>query len=158
MRRRTILRLLSGAAAALMAPGLASCVYTEAGYYGGYGYEYYYYPDVNVYFHVQSGYYYYPYGSKWRRARVLPGHIHLDRHQRQRIYAPDRHPYDRNQEHRRNYSVPEQRDRSREGQRQRQSQSGGDRRGEVGEPRRRDDRRWIETEEWRRRPWRRRPD
>lgn len=71
-------------------------------------YDYYYYPHVDVYFHVYSGYYYYVIGGAWRRTRVLPPHIHLDPRYRINLNIRDDRPYVRHSEHRRAYPPPPQ--------------------------------------------------
>lgn len=111
MFRRDVLRLLSGGAVLAAGFGLSACTYVE-GYpppvrpvrpYPVSPYEYYYYPSVNVYFHVRTGYYSYWHGGRWYRARVLPKRYYLSRFDRRRIYIRDRYPYSRNAEHRKRY-------------------------------------------------------
>ena len=107
MHRRQFIRLLSGSAAVALGFGLAGCTY-DGDYptrrrisYPAPDYGYYYYPDVNVYFHIITGFYYYHHGSVWHRSRRLPRHFHLNRHHRRRLYIREPRPYDRNREHRR---------------------------------------------------------
>ena len=65
--------------------------------------DYYYYPGVQVYWHVSSGYYWYYSGSHWTHSRHLPDHIHLHRHERVRLRAPQARPYLKHHEHSRAY-------------------------------------------------------
>lgn len=102
MHRRRFVQLLTGSAVVALGSGLAACSYPE--YYPRRPhYGYYYYPNVNVYFHIHTGHYYYRTGSAWHRSRSLPRHIKLDRHRRRHIYIREPRPYDRNREHRREY-------------------------------------------------------
>lgn len=154
MKRRHVLRLLSGVAVTLAVSALPACTYTEAGYRGYRRYpshEYYYYPDVNVYFHIYSGYYFYRYGGAWRRSRVLPRHIHLDPHRRRRVYAPGRRPYERRSDGGRDFGGADRR-------RETDRRDDRDRTTRRRDRRDHDDRDRIEGETWRRRPGRRRPD
>lgn len=66
-------------------------------------YEYYYYPEANVYFHIVTGYYYFPYHGRWYRSQTLPSHFHLTRRYRKRIFIEEARPYQRNHEHREKY-------------------------------------------------------
>jgi len=109
MHRRQFIRLLSTKAAISLGFGLVGCVYYEDypqeqiySYPSSY-YDYYYYPDVNVYFHIHTGYFYHQDGGAWRRSRSLPRHIHLSRRHRRRVSIRGQRPYDRNREHRRRY-------------------------------------------------------
>ena len=78
MERRKLIRLMSSAAAIALMPGLAGCVverpvYRQAPapgprYQPQDQYSYYYYPDVAVYFHITTGYYWYFVHGSWRRA------------------------------------------------------------------------------------------
>ena len=113
MLRRQFIWLLSGKAAVVLGFGLAGCTYpgdyapaTIYPYPGPY-YDYYYYPGVNVYFHIHTGFYYYHHGGAWHHSRSLPGHIHLNRSHRRRIHIRERRPYDRNREHRRQHERPD---------------------------------------------------
>ncbi len=112
MVERTRIRLLAGALAAAVLPGLSGCAGPPyAGpppppRYPPYYYDYYYYPHVDVYFHIYSGYYWYPDGRYWRRVRTLPPHIYLYPRYRVLLRVPDEHPYKHHDAHRRKYPPP----------------------------------------------------
>jgi hypothetical protein len=126
MVERSRIRLLAGAAASLLLPGLSGCgetpckgpppsyrpyyayppYYYPSYYYPFYYYDYYYYPYWRVYFHIYSGWYYYHDHDHWRRARRLPPHIHLDKRHRRLLRIRDRKPWLRHDEHRRKYPPP----------------------------------------------------
>lgn len=106
MQRRYVLRVLAAGATLALGCGLGACtssVYYPRSRWYRYPYayyDYYYYPDSNVYFHIYSGYYYYPYGGRWRRSRTLPRHFQLNPALRRRLQIHDRYPYARNHYHR----------------------------------------------------------
>lgn len=107
MNRRTFMRGASLLAVGLSAAGLAGCeVAVVRPAYGRF--DYYYYPDVNVYFHVWTGYYYYYVDGVWVRATVLPGYILLDPVYRQVLVIEDPLPYRHNAQHRQRYARPAQ--------------------------------------------------
>ena len=113
-RRRAIITLAGGLAVAI-APGLAACTVREsrtvvvARNPAAPPYDYYYYPEANVYFHVLSGFYYYYYGGYWRRAYALPPHIHLDRRHQRTVVIRHEYPYEKNDDHRRQFGfAPDQ--------------------------------------------------
>lgn len=90
MRRRTVLYLLLLPAVL----GGTACSYSPR--YADappYGYEYYYYPNVGVYFHLISGDYYYRDRDHWSRVRVLPPSILLDHRLRRTVVIKEREPY-----------------------------------------------------------------
>ncbi len=66
-------------------------------------YDYYYYPDVSVYFHISSGYYYYRDGANWVRVRTLPAHFYLNDRNRVRLAIKSNKPYRYYKEHRTRY-------------------------------------------------------
>ena len=111
MVERTRIRLLAGALAAAVLPGLPGCVGPPyagpppRGYPPWYD-DYYYYPHVGVYFHIYSGHYWYRHGPRWRRVRRLPPHIRLHPRHRVHLRVPGEHPYRRHDEHRRRYPPP----------------------------------------------------
>lgn len=104
MEKRKFLKLMIGASA-LAATGLtAGCVPVDPYRpYPGTRYDYYYYPDVNVYYGINSGYYYYFTRRRWIRSRKLPRHIILLPRYRRPIFVGRRAPYRLNREHRRRY-------------------------------------------------------
>lgn len=73
-----------------------------AAYYSPY--DYYYYPAPSVYFHMSTGYYYYPDGVTWIRVRELPPRFYLDSRYRSRIVVNSTTPYIRHKEHRVQYT------------------------------------------------------
>ncbi|MCB1742368.1 MAG: hypothetical protein KDK91_18480 [Gammaproteobacteria bacterium] len=103
MKRRSLLNACTLALASLS----SACVYVPAdsgpGPYRPDYYDYYFYPDVGVYFHLYSGYYYYRDGHSWLRARVLPPGIHLDHRVRRLLVIHDDPPYRRHETYRREY-------------------------------------------------------
>lgn len=122
MQRRRFLRLLAGGTALALTPGLAACSYEYEGrsrwypYPSGY-YEYYYYPEANVYFHIGSGYYYFPRYGVWIRSRSLPDHFHLRPDLRRRLVIRHPRPYELNPEHRREWERHRESERHRETER-----------------------------------------
>lgn len=76
-------------------------VYAESHLHGSL-HGWYYYPDARVYFHITDRYYYYPYGTGWRRANHLPVGWVLNANARVRINIAGR-PYLRHSHHRRQY-------------------------------------------------------
>ncbi len=161
MHRRQFLRLLSGKAAVALGFGLAGC--TDYGDYPSRRvsphpdsyYEYYYYPDVNVYFHIHTGFYYYHHGGVWHRSRRLPSHFRLKRHHRRRLYIRGPRPHDRNREHRREYDRRGDRRGARRDDPQREGRREGRReeRREGRREERREERETIEGVRRRRRRW-----
>ena len=111
MVERNRVRLLTGAVAAVLLPGLSGCAgpYWEApppyGHPPHY-YDYYYYPNVYVYFHIYTGWYYYWYDGIWWQVRKLPPHIHLHPQYRVLLHVRDEYPYLRHDEHRRKFPPP----------------------------------------------------
>lgn len=110
MERRKLIGLLGGAGIAAIFPGLAGC-YGPAPYGPPHPtppqyYDYYYYPHVDVYFHIYTGWYYYRSGDVWRRTRRLPPHIRLDPRYRRPIVVRDDPPHRKYPEHRKTYPPP----------------------------------------------------
>ncbi|WP_125932033.1 hypothetical protein [Thiosocius teredinicola] len=105
MRRPiSLLFILVGIAVALNA-----CVYApphERPPAHRYDYDYYYYPDVNVYFHLFSGHYYYRDHDRWLRVKVLPSHIYLDHRVRRPLMIKEPQPYRHHERHRAEYRPP----------------------------------------------------
>ncbi len=66
-------------------------------------YDYYFYPSVGVYFNYRSGYYYHHDRGRWRHARRLPHHIHINQHDRVHLRMRGDRPYLKYSEHRRQY-------------------------------------------------------
>lgn len=123
MQRRRFIRLLAGGASLALGVGAGACTYRNdyprSGWYRyPYAYyDYYYYPGVNVYFHIYTGYYYYYDDGRWLRVRVLPRHIHLNPAHRRRFHIRSSHPYERNQEHRREWERQRELERRRDTER-----------------------------------------
>ncbi|MBE9552151.1 MAG: hypothetical protein IMF05_01680, partial [Proteobacteria bacterium] len=115
MERRKLVRLMAGTAAIALMPGLAGCVVERTVYQPApvprpvyrppEYYNYYYYPNVAVYYHIQTGFYWYFTDGYWRRSRRLPRHIHL-RGPRHTFVIRDENPYQRHRDHRRRYGGP----------------------------------------------------
>lgn len=104
MRRITSLFVL----AILLVVGSTAC--THAPHYDDrdtYRHDYYYYPQVGVYFHLQSGHYYYRDGPSWVRVRKLPQHIYLDHRARRTLVIADAEPYRRHDVYRERYRQPQ---------------------------------------------------
>lgn len=70
------------------------------GYYDSAYDDFYFYPDVSVYFGIHSGLYYYrPHGS-WIMVRTLPKDIHLHRDHRVELKRlPRDRPYENYRDH-----------------------------------------------------------
>ncbi|MCK5273423.1 MAG: hypothetical protein KAR37_02150, partial [Alphaproteobacteria bacterium] len=115
MERRKLVRLMAGTAAIALMPGLAGCVVERTVYRPAPAprpvyrppeyYNYYYYPNVAVYYHIQTGFYWYFTDGYWRRSRRLPRHIRL-RGPRHMFTIRDDNPYQRHRDHRRSYGGP----------------------------------------------------
>ncbi len=69
-----------------------------------YPYDYYYYPNTSVYFHVSSGNYHYRDGKKWKKARSLPPRYKLNSRDRVRIKINSDKPHVNNNKHRTRYT------------------------------------------------------
>ena len=117
MHRRSFLKMLTGSGAILIGASISGCVvhseppHKQRPVHVERDYDYYYYPNVNVYFHISSGFYYYWHRDIWVRARNLPRQYHLNHGHRKRLRIRDRHPYTRNHEHRREHRREDSRDR-----------------------------------------------
>lgn len=102
-----------GAMAALgvaLVGGLAACTYTPAYHrappryvHPPYYYDYYYYPNTDVYFHIYSGRYYYHAPKRWVRVKTLPKRIYLDHRYRVPLRVWNEKPYAHHREHRDRY-------------------------------------------------------
>ena len=107
MDKRRFLKLFLGAGAVTATGALGACVpfapYDP--YQAGPRYDYYYYPDVNVYYGISTGFYYYFFRNRWIRARRLPRHIVLVPRYRRPIFVGRPRPYRFNREHRRRYPI-----------------------------------------------------
>ena len=104
--RRNFLKRLSSGALGLAGLGMAGCdeTYTRTTVRPVHSsFDYYYYPDSNIYFHISTGTYYYYVDGVWSYSRSLPSYFLLDPYYRVRIVIRDRYPYLRNNEHRRMY-------------------------------------------------------
>ena len=110
MVERSRIRLLTGALASVLLPGLSSCAWRPyegplRGYPPRY-YDYYYYPHEGVYYHIYTGHYYYRDGPVWWSTRRLPSYILLDPGYRIWLRIRDDKPWHRHHEHRRKYPPP----------------------------------------------------
>lgn len=101
--RRSFVALLAIAIA--IAVGLQACTYVAhparpaTQLHPPQYYDYYYYPDVDVYYHIYLGSYYYRAGRNWVKVRVLPSHIHLDHQYRVPVHVMHDTPYVKHEEH-----------------------------------------------------------
>lgn len=106
---RYIGKAIFAVSAALVLFTTASCTYygppphAPAHGYRWHVHDYYYYPSAHVYYHIHTGYYYYRSSGVWIRAKVLPQHIHIQRHDRVKIRTKNKRPYLRHDEHRSRY-------------------------------------------------------
>ena len=107
MEKRQFLRLLCGGGALVLTGALSACVepYPVRRRPVRYDPDYYYYPDVNVYFGIATGYYYYFDNTYWIRSRTLPRRIVLVPRYRRPIYVGHPEPHRFNREHRRRYRL-----------------------------------------------------
>ncbi len=69
--------------------------------YGGYPYDYYYYPSVDVYYQLRSGDYFYrrDHNGRWLHARTLPPNFRLERRDRIDLRMDSNRPWERHDEH-----------------------------------------------------------
>ncbi len=104
-------RLVAGILGATLALAVAGCVVVPAHERYGPGgavveeSDYYYYPDIEVYYSISTGYYFYRSGGVWVHARTLPRRYFLDPRYRVRIQAPRHRPYEHFPDHERLYRV-----------------------------------------------------
>lgn len=89
-------------------------------------YDYYFYPNVAVYLHIRTGYYFYEEHGRWVRVRQLPPHIRLDVRHRRHMIIRDPYPYIRYTEHARVYGGRDD-DHDRDRDRDRRDDRGPDR-------------------------------
>jgi len=120
MKSTIVKPLGAGVLALVVIGGLAGChaqpyrpapPYPPAHAYNWYPYDYFYYPRVQVYFHVSTGYYWYPRHGQWVRARQLPPGVVILPHDRVRIRVEQGEPWryvQRHQQQYRPYVVPRQ--------------------------------------------------
>lgn len=109
MAAKKMFKLLTGSLVFIIVIGLGACVvdpnykgppvHTHAPHFN----DYYYYPNVDVYFDLSLGYYYYHPGKNWVQVRVLPKHIYLDYRQRIPLHMEQKTPYVKHPEHREKY-------------------------------------------------------
>ena len=109
MAAMKLIKLLTGSLVFIFVIGLGACVY-DPSYRGPptrthtpYFYDYYYYPNVDVYFDLSLGYYYYRSSKHWARVRVLPKHFYLDHRYRKSLHMEHKTPYVKHPEHRKKY-------------------------------------------------------
>jgi len=65
--------------------------------------DYYYYPDVEVYYSYSTGYYYYYNDGRWISSLILPSRFVLDNRQRVKIHVKNERPYLYHDEYRAKY-------------------------------------------------------
>ena len=73
---------------------------------GDYRFDYHYYPDVGVYYHLHSGRYYYRDGGTWVAIHRLPERIYLDHRVRRKLVIREAKPYYRYAFHKERYRAP----------------------------------------------------
>ena len=79
----------------------ATVVQSSARYYP---YDYYYYPNYSVYFHISTGYYHYYDGRSWIKVRTLPPRYILNSSDRVRLVINSDRPYIAHNKHRTTYT------------------------------------------------------
>ena len=72
--------------------------------------DYYYYPDIQVYFRYSTGYYYYYTDGTWLKSKILPPRYKLHHDRRVHLRIEDDRPYLHNREHVKKYRPPVTRD------------------------------------------------
>jgi hypothetical protein len=98
MNRRRVISGLAAMGGLGLAFGLGGCTVVERdgrpryASRPAYYYDYYYYPHMDVYFHLFSGDYYYRRDGRWLRARTLPPGKWIDRRYRVRLRIEDEVP------------------------------------------------------------------
>lgn len=77
--------------------------------WGPVGYDYaafYYFPDLNIYFDVNNGLFYYPYRGNWAHSRYLPDKYHKhDLYVMYKVVLNEYRPWANNRMHKRHYSA-----------------------------------------------------
>ncbi|MFC6671792.1 hypothetical protein [Marinobacterium aestuariivivens] len=105
-------RIIAGPALLITALLLTACAsgpYHTSATVGGTGYydsrydDFYFYPNVGVYFSIRSGDYWYRPHGHWTRVRTLPSHIHLQPRHRVKLRLDHDRPYRHYDDHRRRY-------------------------------------------------------
>jgi hypothetical protein len=83
--------------------------------YPNYYYDYYYYPNVDVYYHLFSGDYFYRRNNSWYRTRSLPPNVWLNQRYRFQLHTKTDRPYEHDKEYYTRYAKPKewQRDKNR---------------------------------------------
>lgn len=95
---------------AILPAGCAYNVYEPAPYsrptvryHSPHYYDYHYYPNVGVYFHIYSGRYYYRSRNKWVHGRYLPSYIYIGPRERIHLRIWADFPYRYHDTHRRRF-------------------------------------------------------
>lgn len=104
MNKRDFLRLAWAGGMTACAGVLASCVEPVPRRTVS-AYDYYYYPDVDVYYWLDGGYYYYRTDRGWLRTRVLPPYIILNPQYRRPLLIRQPDPWRWNHRHRERLGV-----------------------------------------------------
>lgn len=65
--------------------------------------DFYFYPGVGVYYHIDSGYYYYLDGTVWVKVKVLPPRIRIGPRNRVHLRHKTLTPYKKHSKHRKKY-------------------------------------------------------
>lgn len=95
----------------LIIPIFAGCRVTGVGIHAHVGtpaphydpYQYYYYPDAEVYFDISRNVYFYFYGGRWIMSARLPRHIHIEIDDRVTLELDTDRPYSHHPRHLREY-------------------------------------------------------
>jgi hypothetical protein len=91
------LSLLLGGVAVLT-PGCAGTVAYTPGYYGA-GYDYDYYPGLNVYYYPAGGYYHWYDGGRWNTGRHLPPRYTIGHAPHERMHSQTQEPWREHEHH-----------------------------------------------------------
>ena len=111
----SLFRVLALLAAAMItgcthAPYYSGTSVGVRGHYDGAYDDFYFYPDVSVYFSILSGHYYHRSHHRWIRADTLPRHIRLNPRQRVKLRLHRERPYLHHQDHRARFGMHRSRD------------------------------------------------
>lgn len=112
MVERSRITFLTGAVVSII---MSSCAWPRSEHsspyaYPSHYYDYWYFPDRHIYYHIYSGWYYYRDHGRWWRVRHLPPHISPDWSRRRRFNMRGSTPWQQHQEDRQKYrSAPKRR-------------------------------------------------
>ena len=111
--RRQVLRGLAISAVLGATFGIGGCAVYPDGRpryvsYPDYYYDYYYYPNIGVYYHPFSSDYFYRRDGRWWRTRVLPRNIWLNPRFRVPLHINKDRPFDDDDKNFRRYARPDE--------------------------------------------------